>query len=113
MLSCRIVEDFSRDHLICSHRGIQIKEVQISESLLYFVLLTRFKHCGGLYVVSADVFWVVAETERQCTPFLHNSEAYSMPCIVTKMKNLVLFKCKFSSHCTNEDFVVPHYSILI
>ncbi len=72
-----------------------------------YVLLSRFKNYGELHMASADVFWVVTETERKCAPFLHNLKAFSAARIVTKVKSLLLFKCKFGSNCIDEDFLVP------
>ncbi len=62
-------------------------------------------------MVSADVFRVVTDTERQWAPFLHNSKTFSVPHLVTKMKNLLLFKCKFGSNCIDENFLVPYCSM--
>jgi len=80
---------------------------------LSHVLLTRFKNRGGLHMASSDVFQVVKETERQLKPFLSNLECLSASKIVCRVKNELLFKCKFGTNCVDEDFLEPHCLKLI
>ncbi len=81
-LFCQVVEVFSRDHPICSHyRGIQIKEVQISESLLYSFLLPD--SCSLKLVMSPKnyfslLFWkILFFSKKNCwMKNIQNVDAY-------------------------------------